>query len=753
MMKNRIDKRGVMRILILITSGFLLSRVILPGGVIPLGYGFFAASLEHNISSILTGIFVCLGAVSTGFNARSMIVVISVLAMATFKIIAGSTKKPAHRMIPFFVSGMIASAAVIAVNGFVWYDLLMAVIQNLIGLVSYFIFQGALRAFSSGKGKLILTEDISSIVITGILCVFGFPQISVFGINLRNVIGIFLIVVFSYKGSYGLLARMGKWGTCAGVAICSISITVMLGSPENVMPLLWDVLTADALFFLVPERFLDQLKLPGASNLNMVVEKANYADEMAAMMVGRLEGFSQSYAILAKSFAKFAKGEEKAKKESKILTERVQSRVCEKCDMAEFCWRRSRLETWRAFLELCESLERNGKVVWDHVPPFFQEECEKPEAVLTEVRVGYEISRVEKIWMQRLAESKEVYAMQLGSLANAAHNLAAEMKSDVKLLVKLSEELETEFKKSGYKEMKASVVQNRFGKFEVTLDYAGPVDGGISRIINNVIKKKMVMTGELKYMEANRLKIVTGAANIAKHPGDISGDSYTFINSSSGCFSAILCDGMGTGKKAREQSGLAIRMMENFTYNGFDNQTAIEMINSALVMKSESEEDSYSTLDLVSINLQNGNMELLKYGGMPTVIKYRLKEEEYSGQRQYLPTIESISSNTLPVGIMNKVSSRTVKKKVCAGDCIIMMTDGIFDVFRQGGKSGGDLIRFIELLDCKKPQEMADRILQESLDISAGSYQMAAGESAGNGGNGVTPPDDMTVLVMLVEEE
>ena len=765
MMKNAFKLNKIHIGLIII--GFLVSRVILPGGVIPFGYGLFAASLEYNVSSVITGIVVCAGALTTGFNARSIIVMISVLTLASYKILLGNTDDPSHKLVPFLMSGMAASVVVIMINGFVWYDLLMAVIQNTLSLVGFFIFQGGLRAISLKNGKFILKEDISSVAITLILCIFGFPQIIFFGLNLRNVIGIFFIIVFSYKSSYGLLARLGKTGTAVVVLILGISFTFMISAPDNIVKVLWDLGSADFLFFITPDKFLNKLKLPGSNNINVVVEKANYSDEMTSMMVGRLEGYSQSYSVLAKSFSNFAKGVSPDLNSKKVLIEKVGTRICEECDMTDYCWKNNRAKTSGAFLDLCASLEEYGKIVWDDVPEFFKEECEKTQAVLTEMRIAYEVGRVEKLWSGKLAESKDIYAIQLGSLASAAHNLAMEMKNDIRLMVKLSEEMEIEFKKSGYRGIKASVIQNRFGKYEVTLDFKQPsrYDRGILRIMGVILKRRMIPGGEMisdnirKFVEANKFNVKTGVVSRPKNAKEVSGDSYSFINVGNGSFAAVLCDGMGTGKKARDLSGLAVKMIENFSFNGFDNETAIEMINSALVMKTE--DDSYSTLDLVSVDLQNGNVDILKYGGMPTIIKYKRPDEDYGEGRQYMPNIENVTSGALPVGIMNRVMSRTIRKRVKNGDYIIMMSDGVFDSYRKTGKTNGDLLRFIELLDYSKPQELAEKIFAEisSADRSVDSniYKMAAGDVSEVSGDvsGIekfTPADDITILVMLISE-
>lgn len=710
--------------LLLGTVSFLLGRVVFPGGLIPLGYAWFAASLEQRLSSLIIGILVGAGALSTGFNARSLIVVISMLVLTAYGILRGGTKHAKYRLIPFLLCGIGSSVVVILINGFLWRDFFLSLAQLAIGCLAYFLFQGAMGAMEKFiSKKTILNEEITMLTVTLILSAWGLPELQVFGVNLRNVLGIYLVLLFAFAGSRGILYKMGKWGVCIAVGIIGVALAILLQAKEVA-----DVLAADFVFFITPEKWMRKIRLPGASHFRTVVQKANYTDEMTGMVVGRLEGFSKSYYMLARSFAKFARGGDGQSEAPRVLhwMEKTCVRVCETCDMQQYCWGKQREEVEKAFLQIGEALSSKGNLVRSDVPEFFETQCEHPDSVFMEFRVAYEVDRVERLWKQRLLESKEVYAKQMGAFASATHHLAEEMQTDLQALAKCNERVEIALQKAGQKQMKAMVLQNRYGRYEVTVTGPKEPDESIAAILSGALERSMKYIGQGKFTEVNRLQVITGAATASKRPNAISGDSYAFLENGNGCFMAVLCDGMGTGKKAREESELAVRMLEHFYKNGFDNEAAVEMINSALVLKTE--EDHYSTLDLVSVHLQTGNVELVKYGGMPTVLKYDTTMEP-GGTRRYVPTIETIRSDTLPVGILGDVSGRTVRKRVYENDMIIMMTDGVFD-------GCGDMVRFIEELECTSPKQMAESILAESLQWQKEKR----------------PSDDMTVLVLQVKE-
>ena len=96
-----------------------------------------------------------------------------------------------------------------------------------------------------------------------------------------------------------------------------------------------------------------------------------------------------------------------------------------------------------------------------------------------------------------------------------------------------------------------------------------------------------------------------------------------------------LSDGMGSGSSACKESEMVLDLVERFLEAGFSLETAIRMMNSAMVMKGEN--DIYSTLDLCMVNLYSGMARLYKGGAAAAFIR---REDE----------VECIASENLPVG-------------------------------------------------------------------------------------------------------
>ena len=212
-------------------------------------------------------------------------------------------------------------------------------------------------------------------------------------------------------------------------------------------------------------------------------------------------------------------------------------------------------------------------------------------------------------------------------------------------------------------------------------------------------------------MEKSKFKILTGMARTVKDT--ISGDNFSQIKLETGDFMMALSDGMGTGKKASDESETVLGLLEQLIESGFKAETAIKLINSSMVLKADNQ--MFSTLDMCLINLFTGICEFVKIGAATTFIK----RENW---------VETISSTTIPMGMLGKVDYDGVVKKLYEGDIIIMVTDGVLDSIKEDDK---EKIMKEKIMNIKSsnPQEIANRILDYSLVES-----------------GYLPKDDMTIL-------
>lgn len=215
--------------------------------------------------------------------------------------------------------------------------------------------------------------------------------------------------------------------------------------------------------------------------------------------------------------------------------------------------------------------------------------------------------------------------------------------------------------------------------------------------ISNVIEllSREIEAGETQYSGERRIYAPKVTVRTESKAGySVSGDTVIYFERENKFF-VILCDGMGSGNDAMQQSRLTARLFEKFLKAGFDKQTCLRMINSALALKADQE--SFSTVDILEIDTETGDCEFLKIGSAQSFIK-RKKE------------IGVISSKSLPVGILENIDAHPVRCTAEVGDIIVMVTDGVSEA--GNGVLKSDWIKKLLLLEKRKPWEVADLIIE-----------------------------------------
>lgn len=222
------------------------------------------------------------------------------------------------------------------------------------------------------------------------------------------------------------------------------------------------------------------------------------------------------------------------------------------------------------------------------------------------------------------------------------------------------------------------------------------------------------------FVQAAAYTLLTGVAKAVKETETVSGDNYAILESDREGTVILLSDGMGSGEKACADSEAVVDFMEKLLEAGFSGKSAVQMVNSAMVMRGE--EQNMSTLDECRIDVHTGIGEFTKIGAASSYIK-----------RGHM--VEQISARNLPLGIFHKLEPESVSRQLLDGDYVVMISDGILDGMSQGiGEEA-----FTEVLsgiETENPGEMANQLLSYVIRQSKGRIR-----------------DDMTVLVIGIWEK
>ena len=200
----------------------------------------------------------------------------------------------------------------------------------------------------------------------------------------------------------------------------------------------------------------------------------------------------------------------------------------------------------------------------------------------------------------------------------------------------------------------------------------------------------------------------------------MSGDNFSLFTLDNGNCHICLSDGMGSGKAARRESEMVVELIEKLMEAGFARETAIRMMNSAMVLKGD--HDSYSTLDFARIDLYTGALTFTKIGAAASFV--RTKKE-----------VECISRASLPAGADSDTIPETACRKLTDGDFLVMVTDGVLEYLhvRNPEETFADMIREIKT---ENAGMFADALMEKVLLYTGGQV-----------------PDDMTIVVAGIWEK
>ena len=218
----------------------------------------------------------------------------------------------------------------------------------------------------------------------------------------------------------------------------------------------------------------------------------------------------------------------------------------------------------------------------------------------------------------------------------------------------------------------------------------------------------------LTFEEDTLFHTLQGVARLTKDHAQVSGDNFSFLELEGGECVMALSDGMGSGINACKESEMVIELIEKFLESGFQKETAIRMMNSAMVIQGE--DGIFSTVDLAAMDLYTGMCEFYKIGAAAAFIKHG-------------DEVECISSASLPAGIFHQIDIEKSSRQLTDGDFVVLLTDGVLDYLKVPAPEE-TMREILENMECNNPGQMAKQVLEQILLFTAGKA-----------------PDDMTVLV------
>ncbi|MCL2397795.1 MAG: stage II sporulation protein E [Defluviitaleaceae bacterium] len=745
----------------LVAGSFLAARTLVFDAASPFVLAYISAFLFKGNKFYGAALFASLGIISSFRGEFSMKYLLAIVMLCVANLFLSLRPKMAAGMLQAATAAGASFAAglvLIFLRGQGLYFLAINLLEGLLIFALAIVLAKGIGCLTPGakRGALHNEELIAIVVLAGVLAL-GAADVSIWHLSMRHFFAVLIVLLASQSGGAAVGAVCGMFlgfmlniagfeyiyfavllgaaGFGAGAArfmgrLLTIGTFMVVGLLAVLyfdlgllnMSTAFSAVGAAVAFYFLPKGLLLNIH----TTLNpATAHQGEYVDKVKERVVDRIYDFAAGYGRLAAVFEARLAGRRRLGDERMKTVEEMRGGFCGRCHKYEQCWGGDE-KFGRYVAEMVEKGEKGGRIVIDDVPLELSARCVHLSEFIGALWTQMDRQRMQKDWEQRLTEARKLVAQQFSGLSGVMYEFAGELAATLDFRQELENRIIREFGKLRIEVENVIVVENRRGKYEISLSRKGrgskKQDKEIGQLLSGVVRRKMELAEErlaghmvrLSYVEQQKFYIQSGVAKANKDMAGQSGDSFSLVQLRGGRCIAALSDGMGSGARAKEESEATIELLEELMERGFQKDIALRLINSALLLKSSDE--FFSTLDICLLDMNSGMVEFVKIGA---ACSYLLRGEE----------VEAIGSWTLPVGILETIDVDVHEKQLQHGDIVVMMTDGVADSLK-----GADSFWIEELLvelPKNNPQDIAECIL----DAARENYRGVVG-------------DDMTVLVL-----
>ncbi len=683
-----------------------------------------------------------------------------------------------------FIACMLIQILKFAFSSFTIYDVLSSFTVSILALVFYKIFVNSivvLQDFTSKRAFSI--EELIGASLLLAISVGAFGDLSILGINIRNVLSILIVMVLGWKNGIlvgttsgvtigvtlgiitgsepimiaayaisgmiaGIMSRFGKVGVVVGFALGNVILAYVSNGYTVELIHFKEILIASIGLLAIPNNFqIDLEEFIGNKKFLPVIpgRSLNKSKEMAE----NLNQVSEAIQEMATTYKQV---------EPMSYEANTEKNTNKQIFIAELL---NNLEMYKDNLLYEDIADTDGKIV-NEIFEYLLDKQEIDRIALLDIfakcnsfivgiedtsisdymeesiaqmiraiNISYKISKSDFIWRKKVEENKKTMGKQLNEVSKAIQKIAQNIEQDIQ------NEAEYNKEKSEITELlkQKSIIVEDIGikkQDRYILEIYLQEDIGqskielIEKILTQVLKEKIVKNEETSigkkicFISDDKYDMAIGTAEMTKSKSEESGDSILNIRLKDGKYLVALSDGMGTGINAKQSSEKALRMLENLLLSGFDKNISLDLINTSLMNQNS---EMFATLDIAIVDLYNGSIEFIKSGACPTYIKNKKK-------------VQIIKSNSLPTGIVGENNLQVFDKDILTGDIMLMCSDGILDANIEYKNKELWLKYILEDIETTNTKKIADLILNEAVDNNFGVVK-----------------DDMSLIVCKFKEK
>ena len=683
-------------------AGLIASKATVSGSMIPFGLSFLAGCPQSFVPAVSIGVFI--GYFLPAITGGAFRYIAALFALLAIRLLFSGYKKLGDN--PLFLSGLcllsVFFTSVVSLHN-VGHGFLGILAECLLAAGgTWFCHRGWKAAENRAAG--LTADELVSLFLTLSILVLGLNGISWGGIALGSVAGFAMVLTAAKYGGIlsgtvcgtALAFMMLLNGTSGEIALLYAFTGLLAGAfsgfgkhVQAVVPLALILLCAvqsrdliavvaaavaatlgTALFLLLPRR------------AGITVSRLFSATPHLVAPTGFQRSLSLRLHSAADALSDVSETVEQVSSElSKInspdfsgVIAAIEQDACAGCKLRLHCWEKRRDETLNALLCMTDAVKRGAVSPEDSPPEEFKGRCIRLPRMANTVYARYSdyVSRIAA--ENRIEEVRSVVSDQFDGLSAMLAELAEDLENDLKFDDALAEKAAAALKNLNIHTEECSCRIDRCGRASIEMK--------IKRDPHLVLNKLQIMKMAsiacerdfdvptvnrvggslvLHLTEHAALRVDVGVEQKSASASSMCGDAYQYFQDGKGHFIMILSDGMGTGGRAAVDGAMASGLMTRLLKAGFGYDSALKILNSSMLFKSTDE--SLATVDIASIDLFNGRIELYKAGAAPTLIR----RSGRTGKAE---------STSLPAGILREVSFDKAALKCKVDDIVVLLSDG-----------------------------------------------------------------------------
>lgn len=506
------------------------------------------------------------------------------------------------------------------------------------------------------------------------------PLATVIGAVLGTLIG---VAKLSFTGMLsvatltGLCAGMGARAGRFGVAIGSILPSVFFLFYDATLPLdsvyFTSIAVGSIAFLTIPKKYSDKVRdklFPQREEI--LLARQNWLTEHVTYKLEHFQHFVQFMKELV--FERFMTTPVEASKEVSPMN------TCLSCFRYDRCWGAQNNGMDKLMTDWFHMKGVGKESAIHRAEDQIRYKCVKSTKIFEELETELYRERINGQYFH----GKKMIALQLRDMSNHLNQLIAEMKEDTVSFVSVEKDIIQKLREAHIECFQLDVLSNKPGARKIVcaltparVDWEEDTtlaERMILPILYDIFEEpfeieKVVACDvpfrhiQVSFRSAISFEVEYDIYSMSKDATLYSGDSHALFQLHPGLFAILLSDGMGQSKEAQHESRKLIHLMRECLNYNMNPETAMHTLH--YVMSLKQQDDMYATLDFALIDLQHGDLWSWKAGGMST---YILRGKE----------VLKVESNAAPVGFLSISAIEAEKRKLKAGDVILMHSDGLF---------------------------------------------------------------------------